>query len=80
MIVRPARAQLGIDLADVQWKGSGEGPGTVEVASLSAHGTDWVLLRVQGGAGGLVSVFTRFEWQCFLDGAKKGEFDQLLLG
>jgi hypothetical protein len=45
------------------------------VAFVSARGTDWVLLRSQESAGGLVSVFTSFEWECFLDGAKKGEFD-----
>jgi hypothetical protein len=75
MTGKPTVGELGIDPADVKWKGSGEGPGTVQVAFVSAHGADWVLLRVQGDANGLVSVFTRFEWECFLDGVKKGEFD-----
>jgi len=44
---------------------------------VSARGADWVLLRSQDSADGLVSVFTSFEWECFLDGAKKGEFDNL---
>ena len=75
MTGKPTVSELGIDPADVEWKGSGEGPGTVQVAFVSVRGADWVLLRSQGNASGLVSVFTRFEWECFLDGAKKGEFD-----
>jgi hypothetical protein len=75
MTGKPAVSELGIDLADVQWKGSGQGPGTIQVAFVSARGTDWVLLRSRENADGLVSVFTSFEWECFLDGAKKGEFD-----
>lgn len=73
MTGKPAVSELGIDLADVQWKGSGQG--TIQVAFVSARGTDWVLLRSQESTDGLVSVFTSFEWECFLDGAKKGEFD-----
>jgi hypothetical protein len=72
---KPTVSELGIDPASVAWKGSGEGPGTVQVAFVAARGADWVLLRILGNPDGLVSVFTRFEWECFLDGAKKGEFD-----
>jgi hypothetical protein len=75
MTGKPTVSELGIDPASAEWKGSGEGPGTVQVAFVSAHGRDWVLLRVREGVNGLVSVFTRFEWECFLDGVKKGEFD-----
>jgi hypothetical protein len=75
MTGKPAVSELGIDLADVDWRGSGHGPGAIQVAFVSAAGADWVLLRSQESAGGLVSVFTIFEWECFLDGAKKGEFD-----
>ncbi|MGH3277680.1 MAG: hypothetical protein ACRDNW_00890 [Trebonia sp.] len=75
MTGKPTASELGIDAATVEWKGSGEGPGTVQIAFVSARGTDWVLLRVREDPGGLVSVFTRFEWECFLNGAKKGEFD-----
>jgi hypothetical protein len=32
-------------------------------------------MRVTGDAGGRVLVFDRHEWECFLDGARKGEFD-----
>jgi len=34
-----------------------------------------VLLRSREDDDSLISVFTSFEWECFLDGAKKGEFD-----
>jgi hypothetical protein len=47
----------------------------VQVAFVAALGGDWVLLRVLGDDDGLVLVFSRFEWECFLDGAKNGEFD-----
>jgi hypothetical protein len=36
---------------------------------------DWVLMRIAGDPGGRVLVFDRNEWECFLDGARKGEFD-----
>lgn len=74
MTEKPTVSELGIDLANVKWRSSGEGPGIIQVAFVTARGEDWVLLRVQDNDG-LVSVFTRFEWECFLDGAKKGEFD-----
>ena len=72
---KPTVSELGIDPADVKWRGPGEGPGAIQVALVAAHGADWVLLRSQQDADGLISVFTSFEWECFLDGAKKGEFD-----
>jgi hypothetical protein len=42
---------------------------------VTALGGDWVLMRVLGDEAGPISVFSRFEWECFLDGAKAGEFD-----
>ena len=36
---------------------------------------DWVLRRVAGDPDRRVLVFDRNEWECFLDGARKGEFD-----
>ena len=36
---------------------------------------DWVLMRVAGDPDRRVLVFDRNEWECFLDGARKGEFD-----
>jgi hypothetical protein len=38
-------------------------------------GEEWVLMRLAGDPDGSVSVFSRFEWDCFLDGARSGEFD-----
>ncbi len=32
-------------------------------------------MRVTGDPGQRVLVFDRHEWECFLDGARKGEFD-----
>lgn len=72
---KPAASDLGVDLNSLPWRGSGDGPGTIEVAFVTASGADWVLLRVRGEDQGLVSVFSQHEWTCFLDGARKGEFD-----
>jgi hypothetical protein len=35
----------------------------------------WVLMRVAGDPDQRVLVFDRHEWECFLDGARNGEFD-----
>jgi hypothetical protein len=73
---KPTAAELGVDSGTLRWLGSGNQPGTIQVAFVTAHGADWVLFRVLGDDEGLISVFSRFEWECFLDGAKKGEFDE----
>lgn len=50
-------------------------PGDAPASSVP-HGTeDWVLMRLNGDADGRVLVFDRHEWECFLDGARNGEFD-----
>jgi hypothetical protein len=36
---------------------------------------EWVLMRVSGDADGRVLVYDRYEWECFLDGVRAGEFD-----
>ena len=36
---------------------------------------DWVLMRVAGDRAGRIMVFNRNEWECFIDGARNGEFD-----
>ena len=41
----------------------------------AAGPAEWVLLRVAGDPDQRVLVFDRHEWECFLDGARKGEFD-----
>ena len=75
---KPNPADLGIDPAELDWKRSGDGDGSIEVAFPAdprwARG-DWVLVRVAGDPAGRVLVFDRNEWECFLDGARNGEFD-----
>lgn len=84
---KPTPADLGIDPEKQSWRRSGQGDGSLEVAFPTAPSTapstgpagwahgDWVLMRVAGDAAGRVLVFDRNEWECFLDGARKGEFD-----
>ena len=35
-------------------------------------------MRVVGDEAGRVLVFDRNEWECFLDGVRKGEFDNVV--
>ncbi len=74
---KPTVAQLGIDIAAQDWQRSGADEGSLEVAFVrGAPGQDfWVLLRVAGDPSGRVLVYDRTEWECFLDGAARGEFD-----
>jgi hypothetical protein len=75
---KPTPDELGIDLARVVWQRSGEGDGSIEIAfPLSPRWTrgDWVLMRVAGDQASRILVFDRNEWDCFLDGARNGEFD-----
>lgn len=90
MTVKPTVSGLGIDLAAQVWHQSGRGDGAIEVAFVRASGThgtqpaasaasadapEWVLMRVAGDPEQRVLVFDRHEWECFLDGARNGEFD-----
>jgi Domain of unknown function (DUF397) len=79
---KPTVAELGIDPAAQAWHGSGYGDGTVEIAfahaacsSVPCDRAEWVLMRVTGDPEQRVLVFDRHEWECFLDGARNGEFD-----
>ena len=36
-------------------------------------------MRVVGDANGRILVFDRNEWECFIDGARNGEFDDAAL-
>ena len=77
MTAKPSVSELGIDLAAQAWQRSGRGDGAIEVAftrTLPLRGR-WVLMRVTGDAEQRVLVFDRHEWECFLDGARNGEFD-----
>jgi Domain of unknown function (DUF397) len=74
--VKPTVTELGIDLAVQVWRRSGTGAGAIEVAfARPPASAEWVLMRVAGDTEQRVLVFDRHEWECFLDGARKGEFD-----
>jgi Domain of unknown function (DUF397) len=77
--LKPTPEELGIDPGTLAWVRSGEDDGSIEVAfPLSprwARG-DWVLMRVAGDPAARVLVFDRNEWECFIDGARSGEFDE----
>jgi hypothetical protein len=72
---KPTVAELGISADALTWRCSSAGPGAIEVAFAHAHGQQWALVRLAGDPDGRVSVFSRFEWDCFLDGVRNGEFD-----
>jgi hypothetical protein len=73
---KPTVAELGIEISAQDWQRSSEGDGAIEVAFVGGTaGTEWVLMRVAGDQEGLVLVYDRNEWECFLDGVRGGEFD-----
>ena len=77
--LKPTPEELGIDPGALTWARSGDGDGSLEVAfPLSPRWSrgDWVLLRVAGDPAERVLVFDRNEWECFIDGARNGEFDE----
>jgi len=75
---KPTVEELGIDVAALSWQRSGDGDGSIEIAfvrdAVRASG-GWVLMRVSGDPAGRVLVYNRHEWVCFLDGVRRGEFD-----
>jgi hypothetical protein len=77
---KPTVADLNIDPGAQHWLRSGEGSGVIEVAFARSAAPafdleEWVLMRVAGDTGQRILVFDRHEWECFLDGARNGEFD-----
>jgi hypothetical protein len=57
--------------------GAGAPAGDIEVAiTPRPGGGNWVLLRVTGDPAGRILVYDEHEWECFLDGARKGEFGE----
>jgi hypothetical protein len=88
-MTKPTVEDLGIDVGAQTWHRSGGPAGSIEVAFVgmepgaptgsqpvsSRTPGEWVLIRVAGDPAGRVLVYDRFEWECFLDGVKKGEFD-----
>ncbi len=70
--------ELGIDIDAQAWQRSGNGDGAIEIAFVhDPAGVEgaWVLMRVAGDPVRRVLAYDRHEWECFLDGVKKGEFD-----
>lgn len=81
MTVKPTVEDLGIDVAVESWRRSAGGEGALEVAVVTRDTGirgQWVLMRVAGDPSGRVLVYDRNEWECFLDGIRKGEFDDAL--
>jgi Domain of unknown function (DUF397) len=72
---KPTTRDLGVDVDAQTWHRSTNEPGAIEVAFVDVRGACWVLTRVSGDPDGRVLVYDQHEWDCFLDGAKKGEFD-----
>jgi hypothetical protein len=78
---KPTVETLGIDIAVLRWQRSGKGDGTIEVAFTGrpdGPAGEWVLMRVAGDPAERILVYDRDEWECFLDGVRKGEFDDAL--
>ena len=81
MTDKPSADALGVDLASLEWRSAGTNgtdhvPGVLEVATVANRENGWwVLLRVAGDPAGRVLVYDEREWECFLDGVRKGEFD-----
>lgn len=79
---KPTVEELGIDVRAQAWQRSEAGDDSIEIAfvrsglpALSPSDAEWVLMRVAAGPEGRVLVYDRHEWECFLDGVKKGEFN-----
>ena len=75
---KPTVEDLGIDVSTLVWRQAGDGPGSLEVAMVKRPSGHWVLLRVADDAVHRVLVYDAHEWECFLDGAGNGEFDDAL--
>jgi hypothetical protein len=73
--LKPTVEDLGIDTGTLTWRSSAAGPAAIQVAFAEIRGERWALMRLGDDPGGRVSVFDSFEWECFIDGAKRGEFD-----
>lgn len=68
---KPRPEDLGVDLQALPWRRSSDHPDALEVAFTG----EWVLMRQANDESGTVLVYDHHEWECFLDGARKGEFD-----
>jgi hypothetical protein len=79
---KPTVEELGLDLEGQKWQRSGDRDGAIEIALVppaaaagGAGDVEWVLMRVAGDPESRILVYDRHEWECFLDGARRGEFD-----
>ena len=77
---RSGQGDGAIEVAFACRPGGPGGPGgttgtTGTTGAPAAAPAEWVLLRVAGDPDQRVLVFDRHEWECFLDGARNGEFD-----
>jgi hypothetical protein len=78
---KPTVENLGIDVAALSWQRSGDREGALEIAFARGPAGipgEWVLMRVAGDPAERILVYDRHEWECFLDGIRKGEFDDAL--
>jgi hypothetical protein len=66
----------GSELSRLAWRTARKsgGTGCVEVAPAACM----IAVRDSKHPGGPVLFYTRLEWEAFLDGAKKGEFDDVI--
>jgi hypothetical protein len=69
-----------IEIAIVSVLGSPARPRQAGSPGVPGLNSDWILMRVAGDPAGRVLVYDRQEWDCFLDGARNGEFDDALPG
>jgi Domain of unknown function (DUF397) len=73
---RSGRGGGAIEVAFVRASSTGSTTSTTSTTSTAtADAPEWVLMRVAGDPEQRVLVFDRHEWECFLDGARNGEFD-----
>jgi hypothetical protein len=75
---KPTVEDLGIDVDRQVWQRSGGGSDALEVAFVDIDDAFWVLTRVAEDPIGRVLVYNRQEWECFVESAKDGEFDDAM--
>ncbi len=83
MAVKPTFEELRVSGRSLDWQRSqrsGQAGGELEIAFTCVNGQHWTLMRVCDDPSSRVMVFSRFEWDCFLDGARNGEFDDAASG
>jgi Domain of unknown function (DUF397) len=64
-----------IEVAFARTPAAPPAPAALSAPAAPSAPAEWVLMRVAGDPEQRVLVFDRHEWECFLDGARHGEFD-----